>query len=199
MWIPDRFRILNTGVYQPNSGNFGWSTPLNALTSASTKSPVQGWTSCRESFLSTSTTLSSFFYQHGLPAPGRGRSVSVFMDRIEDMLGLEGDNRSRFQKTNKRLIVRVFPGAFWREGSQMTKMCRMSLYSALLRAARHYRMSLNNFDNALWGETYTVGTKLAIQRFLEGNTNYVGTSFTGWYNAFANTTTKASVAQRLVK
>ncbi len=172
MWRGDECQEINVS-YTPTAGHFGTSYDR----SRKSKTRVEEWEGCREIFHDVSDRR-RFYFAHDLPE-GRGRSISVFFDKVEDKLKLPEDQRARFGPTSKRKIIWVEQGKWWRGHSM-----RRSFFTALLRCARAYRIHEDNFEHALYGLHYTRQTKDAVKRFFEGNTWYWG-RVKGWWNAFA--------------
>jgi hypothetical protein len=194
--------------YAPGAGSFGWHNPgapaaparrstqrrnsNGEFASGERPAPaplaegtvvVNSWETCRERFLARQNNeVKSYFFKHDLPN-GRGRSIAVFFDKIEDKLGILPERRSVFQSTNKKKYCKVTPAPFWDKDEM-----RRSLFSALLRASVHYRIHNDNFDAALYAVYYTNDTKAAVDRFLKGNYHYWGSPADGigWKNVFTH-------------
>lgn len=173
MWV-DQKDDIKYPVYSAVAGSFGKT--WGALPKEG-PIPVDDWISCRDLFHKYTKEGKRFYFFHGLEE-GRGKSIAVFFDRLETILKLDEDQRTRFGPTNKRLIIWVEMSEWWRAQS-----IRRSLFTALMRQSIGYRLHKDNFDETLyWGE-YTVKTKDALKRFLEGHTFYWG-GYRGWIKAF---------------
>lgn len=175
MWIADRRDELSDVLYAPDHGAFGRT--YDSQQDNGGKVRVYDWVTCREEFHEENRHLRKYYYCHGLPAPSRGRAISVFLDKIEDRLGLTEAQRTKMGPTNKRGICWVEVSAWWRGYS-----LRRSLFTALLKDGRSYRISLDNFEQTLADGLYTRPTRPALERFLGGNTHYWG-SYRGWFRA----------------
>ena len=142
---------------------------------------------CRERFAKHfNEKHNKFFFKHGRD---KGVEVATFVRKIEDILGLNLNQRSKFSKTNRDTILWVESSVFWSK-------CPMkrSLYTILLRAGLLYESEKDNLEEALFSEKYVKRTKRAVMRFLFGFTEYndeiisidgAGVPFnTGWVKIF---------------
>lgn len=102
MWI-DEIDEIKFGTYGPGRKDFGRVWRRVPITGPKN---VEDWISCREVFHRENRGLKRFYFCHRLPH-GKGRSISVFLDKIEDRLNLSPENRTRCGPTNKRTIMRV--------------------------------------------------------------------------------------------
>jgi hypothetical protein len=191
MWIADRLPVKT--IITPSSETFGYQTdnenkvvPASDLHNEQGKYYIGSWDSCREAFLPKQEVLKSFFFAHDLEQ-GRGRSIAEFFNKIEIKLGIKSIRRTKIQATSKRLIVKVTPAKIWTKNK-----VNRSLFTALLRASLAYRISEENFEEALFSTGYTKSTRWAIRRFLSGATVYTGDidNFHGWVSAFEYATRK---------
>ena len=101
------------------------------------------------------------------------------MSKVERILDVQP--RSHFGPTQRKTIMWIRPSRWW-----TVKAMRRSLFTILLRAGSNYNMDLDNFEEALYSNQYSLNTKYAVQRFLAGNTLYVGKK-RGWYKQFNET------------
>ena len=95
MWINQKDEI-KSGVYGPSPGYFG---KVHGRDINQSPKELDDWIGCREVFHRENRHLKRFYYSHHLPK-GRGRSISVFFDKIEDRLNLLPKDRSQFGPTN---------------------------------------------------------------------------------------------------
>jgi hypothetical protein len=173
MWI-NQFEKIHYGAYSPTPEDFGLSGK---------KLPgyhkVSDWYSCREVFHDRWRKETRIYYHHGQKV-GRGRAVSVFMDKVEDILHLAPEDRTRCGPTSMRKIMWIEASEWWRGNSM-----RRSFFTAMVRQATLYRMSPSkeNFSKVLYGGEYTSDSKAAVDRFLAGNVHYWG-GYKGWVRAF---------------
>lgn len=131
------------------------------------------WHHCREQFAVVYTQHTpGFFFSH---PPEKGENIAEFLNKFEQILGLEGLNSpypySTFAGTGCHSVLWVEPSRFW-SSCQM----RRSLLTVLLRCGINYQ---NNFDEALFSDQYEQNlyareTKNALLRFMFGFTRYTG-------------------------
>jgi len=144
------------------------------------------WESCRENFSKkfNEKSLGLFFSYAG----NQDESLSSFIEKTEDILinaALQNLNKSRFFKTNFNFAIWIEPSSFW-----MFCPMRRSLFTMLLRCGLNY--NFNNYEEALYSIQYSKITKLAIQRFLYGFTDFVNKGENlegigrGWVSFFGN-------------
>ena len=182
--IIDGVKAVPAGPCEPTSGHF-----------ALEKEPL-AWEKCREQFANVFLdTLPAFYFAC---MAGECESVAQFVGKVERVIGCE---ESQFALTTRPNIVWVAPSAFW-------KSChvRRSLFTVLLRSGRKYKPNplgslgvktdLDNFEEALYSESYANDTKNAVMRFLFGFTKfdetvaqrilgYKPTKGTGWWTLFS--------------
>lgn len=130
------------------------------------------WEKCRETFAYKFTeVLHGFYFCHVL---NEGYNVASFIAKTEEIIGfvdyLYSFAPSKFCKTNQGDVLWVEPSRFWSKYE-----IRRQLFTILLRAGMNYNPSVNNYEEALWGEdkignSYARETQLAITRFLFGFT-----------------------------
>lgn len=174
MWV-DELEEIRYSPYTPSDLDFGLTYHEDFEAGKPTK--VGDWIGCREEFHHENRGVKRFYFHHSLPE-GRGRSIAVFLDKVEDRLGLPEHQRTRIGPTNKRKTVWVEASEWWRHDAM-----RRSLFTALLKQSVDYRISLDNFDEALYCGIYTCDTRAAVDRFLSGHTHYWG-GYEGWVRAF---------------
>ena len=75
---------------------------------------------------------------------------------------------------------------------------RRSLFTCLLRAGSNYNPSKDNFKECIESDQYLKNTTYALERFLQGNTKYVGRK-RGWHKQFNDAVaTKEDIDKLLV-
>lgn len=125
------------------------------------------WWKCREQFAPIFDSKDEFglFFSH--PA-GMAEHVAGFISRTEEIISASLNTyqtiKSSFSLTGRLYALWVEPDMFW-------KSCfwRSSLFTILLRSGMKYNVDVDNYEEALYSDTYAQETKLAIQRFLFGN------------------------------
>jgi hypothetical protein len=157
--------------YRPEPGSFCMSKSNDGI-----RHKVRGWHYCRDIFNGQLYNLKLFFFSHEL---NMGQSVFDFMSKVENILDVQP--RSHFGPTQRNTIMWVRPSRWW-----TIKAMRRSLFTILLRAGSNYNIDLDNFEEALYSNQYSLNTKYAVERFLAGNTLYVGKK-RGWYKQFHET------------
>lgn len=132
---------------------------------------------CRESFHSyTDGKVRKFAFMH---RGGKGKAIAAFIKKFEDKLGLSQKDRCEFIATQFNNVTCIKIPSWWSD-HQM----RRSLLTILIRnCGPNYLRSKDNFDTALYNHEYITGTKMAVERFLEGYTHYTG-EVTGWVYQF---------------
>lgn len=149
------------------------------------------WDHCREQFASKfNETIQGFFYS---VHPNTCEDVAEFLVKCEEIIGL--DRTSAFCKTDKNTIMWIVPTLFWL-GCDMKR----SFLTMMLRCGLNYNKEKDNFDDALFSETYKENkwareTKAATMRFLFGFTRWIDqrpkdttlymTSKYGWHEEFS--------------
>ncbi len=78
MWDPDQQKIHYT-AYDPAPLEFGLAESTDLLGN----SKINSWSDCREEFHEFNQEVKRWYFHHNLPE-GRGRSVSVFVEKVED-------------------------------------------------------------------------------------------------------------------
>lgn len=157
-----------------------------------------GWQSCRDSFagvynatganreniLFCSSTRNEKIRTDAIAA---NRNVAKFIRKVEDTLGdaFDKDN-TVFYESNFSNVVDVQVSEFWQ-----SHFLRSSLFTALLRCGLGYVSEADNFEKALYCQSYTANTKPAVQKFMDGFVNITipksaNTNFNGWAQTFAN-------------
>ncbi|RDJ35289.1 MAG: hypothetical protein DWQ19_10770 [Crenarchaeota archaeon] len=139
------------------------------------------WQTCREGFhYYVSRNVDKFLLRYRRGATGR--DIAAFIGRIERKLQVSP--RTQFQYTGRRRTIWVEPSSWW-----TSKGMRFSLFTILLRAAQYYKCSDRNFKGALNSALYIKRTEKAVERFLQGYTNYTkksnGYSYNGWLATFS--------------
>jgi len=155
--------------YRPEVGSF--SKPKEGHACGRYK--VGQWYYCRDLFHGQLYNCNLFFFAHH---SSKGRSVAEFMQKIESMVGV--DPISSYGPTQRKSIMWIRPSKWW-----TAKAMRRSFFTVLLRAGNGYSYTKNNFEEALFSDPYTIGSKYAVERFLAGNTVYTGKK-RGWYRQF---------------
>lgn len=182
----------------PPVGNF-------ALEACNDKAIV--WDHCREQFAAKFNSVTSgFYFSH---PENRGHDVAEFITKFELIVAAnraKSFNTSIFRKTCKNSIIWIEPSFFW-----IDCLIKRSLLTILLRCGINYDMSLDNFDDALFGEykesEYVRETRSATLRFLFGFTkfngpvhnvaNYASVQKHGWREEFQNLD-DCSIRRRLI-
>lgn len=163
------------------------------------------WDHCREQFAPkfNSDTRGFYFSHHS----DKHQNIGEFLTKFEEIIG-HNQNFSTFCQTSRSTILWVEPSRFWLD-------CQMkrSLLTILLRCGQNFNLNYDNFDSALFDETYykeniwAKETRKAILRFLFGFTKFTGqyinvTETTtiikhGWREEFA-TLSEKDIRQRLI-
>lgn len=137
------------------------------------------WDHCREQFAAKfNESIIGFYFSHQI---GKFNDIAEFINKFELIVGVL--NRSCFSRTEKQSVLWIEPSEFWRN-------CQMkqSLLTIILRCATNYDLSIDNFDDTLFGNykenTYLRETKSALLRFMFGFTKFTGTT-----NYITNATT----------
>ena len=127
---------------------------------------------CRERFSSVfDENTNGIFFK---TLPDRVESVARFIWHTEKVLGnKECPNESSFSSTNINSIVWLNPSVFWK-----SCIARRSLFTILLRCGNNY---VDDYEEALFSDSYAFATKRSIMRFLFGYTKYVGPEITKGY------------------
>lgn len=143
------------------------------------------WQKCREQFAKTfGRDTVGFFFSH---EPDKREGITHFIRKCEVVLAevSEKFEPSQFSQTNLNFALWVEPSEFW-------KVCEMrrSFFTILLRCGLAYQVKDDNFEEALFSQSYTKRTKDATQRFFYGFTRYSGKGERlsgigkGWVNSF---------------
>jgi len=154
--------------YRPEAGSFCLSIGFR-----NDRHRAGQWYYCRELFHAQLKSLNLFFFSHEID---KGQSIALFLQKIEDILDVQP--RSKFGPTQRKTIMWIEPSGWWTNRSM-----RRSLFTILLRSASEYEPEKDNFEEALWSDPYSMATKYAVNRFLDGYTTYVGKK-RGWYKQF---------------
>lgn len=154
--------------YRPEAGSF--CKPKEMVED---RYRVGQWYYCRDLFHGQLYNLSLFFFSHD---SNKGNCIAEFMRKCEKILNVEP--RSDFGPTQRKTIMWVEPSRWW-----TVRAMRRSLFTILLRAGNQYSINKDNFDEALFSDPYTMGTRYAVNRFFAGNTFYTGKK-RGWYKQF---------------
>lgn len=147
----DKKLIASHNIDVP-SGSFALESPFRFET-------------CRERFAkSWDENTRGWYFKH---EENKGLNVASFLNKTEKILDLK--EFSVFAKTNRKTILWIEPSDFWKE-------CRMkrSLLTILVRAGILYEINTDNYEEALFQQTYLAHTKNAVLRFLFGFTKYIG-------------------------
>lgn len=134
---------------------------------------IRQWYKCRDLWHTKMGQPDVFFLAHEY---GKSKNIIQFMKIIEDKLNLK--DKSQYGFTQKKFIIYIKPSKWW-----LQKAIKKSLYTLFLRCGSKYIPSKNNFTDALYSEKYICETKYAVERFLNGYTNYNGRT-RGWHNQF---------------
>lgn len=152
------------------------------------------WQKCRETFSGEFTLdTQGFYFSH---EENQSDGIAYFIRKFEDIIDVE---RSKFKKTDKIYALWIEPSIFWKEC-----VMRRSLFTALCRCGMIYKVDKDNFDEALWSQSYTRNTELAVKRFLFGFTkiiignDYLYSNKNGWQTLFENKTIE-QVRKQLIK
>ena len=139
---------------KPILGSFSLINPIN-------------WYKCREQFANIfDEHTSSLYFAH----PGRNEeNIAAFIRQTEDILDLSNyfGERTEFCKTTRPFIMWIAPAKFW-----LKCPLRRSLFTILLRCGFEYREEEGNYEEAINSSDYIRETKLAVNRFLFGYTNF---------------------------
>ena len=141
------------------------------------------WEKCRETFAGYfDSTVSGFYFSC---EENHRENIARFINKFEMVIDIA--EKSQFYLTDKPFAIWIEPSAFWREC-----VIKRSLLTALCRCGTKYNWELDNFDEALWSQTYTKNTECAVKRFLFGFTKLIfshdGANKTGWQSIFENKT-----------
>ena len=158
--------------YRPQTGSF---SKLRELNGDRYKADI--WYVCRDLFHGVLYNLKFFFFSHDL---GKGHCIAAFIKKVEEKLDIQP--RSEFGPTQRKTIMWIKPSKWW-TGRTM----RRSLFTILLRCGDAYNPNKDNFEKALFSYSYAKNTKIAINRFLAGYTDYTGKK-RGWYKQFSEIT-----------
>jgi hypothetical protein len=170
--------------YRPEPGSFCKSNNMEG-----DRYKVGQWYYCRDLFHHQLYNLNLFFFSHDV---SKGHCVAAFMRKIEEILDVQP--RSDFGPTQRKTIMWVEPSRWW-----TIRAMKRSLFTILLRAGSQYSPSKDNFEEALFSDPYSMVTKYAIQRFMQGNTQYTGKR-RGWYRQFyENKPTQEQIDKLLIK
>jgi hypothetical protein len=136
------------------------------------------WVKCREQFASyfTEKTI-GFYFSHEFEYSD---NVAQFIARTEEIIGCQS---SKYAKTNRKWLVWIEPGDFWR-----ACVMRRSLLTILLRCGLRYEAGKDNYEESLYSQEYIKETKDATMRFLFGFTKYIPINVTckAWVTTFKN-------------
>jgi hypothetical protein len=168
----------NINSLSPNFGAFGYYTQVS----------IQ-WLACRDGWQNTpQQTLKDrgmFFCVESFKIP----DLAKFLHIIEYKLKVK--TYTKFQRTNLADVIWLKLSPFWLKG-----LMRRSFFTLLLRCGRDYKITEDNFEEALFSHAYSSQSKLAVERFLNGYTCYKGMekyivngnySYAppGWHSVFA--------------
>lgn len=156
--------------YRPESGSFCKPKKIE-----NDRYRVGQWYYCRDLFHGHLLNLDLFFFSH---ESDNGHNVAAFMGKIEETLDVEP--KSNFGPTQRKTIMWIEPSRWW-----TVRSMRRSFFTILLRVGCKYLINKDNFEQALFSEAYTINTRYAVKRFMDGNTIYAGRK-RGWYNQFYN-------------
>ena len=135
---------------------------------------VRTWHWCRELWHTHFRKLPLCFFSH---RGGKHRVIVEFIAKIEDKLNVHP--RSQFGRTQKKNITWVKPSVWW-----IGPTMRRSLFTILLKVAQNYNLKNDNFEEALFSDEYTIDTRYAVNRFMDGYTKCL-TSRRGWHKFFS--------------
>lgn len=154
--------------YRPEAGSFAKPNNFDGE-----RYKVVQWYYCRDLFHSRLYNCKLFFFTH---QTSKGRNIAEFMHKIESILGLK--SVSEYGPTQRKAVMWIKPSRWW-----TVKPMRRSLFTILLRAGNNYFHTKDNFQDALFSDPYSFGTRYAIERFMAGYTMYTGKK-RGWYKQF---------------
>lgn len=141
------------------------------------------WIRCREYFLKTfSENNKGLFFSY---QDQEYKNVINFLNKTEEILLFAGSHmfeKSKFFETNLNFALWLEPSKFW-----MRCFMKRSLLTIFLRCGLNY---CGNYEEALFSTDHSRKTKMAIQRFLYGFTNYSSKGKIiknkGWVSFFKN-------------
>lgn len=170
-------------VYAPQSGSLALM-PTKSRPNASIE-----WYGCREQFHRAviQRKLSKDFL-FSCPVAQQERVIK-FMQEVEGRIGLAASDKVEFRKTDNPAVMLVVVGPWWPKQN-----VRLSLLTALLRCGQQF---VGVFNTALFSRFYTVDTKPAVERFLEGHTWFLGNG-SQWHQTFRNYRTRKDYAERVL-
>jgi hypothetical protein len=153
------------------------------------------WQKCRETFAGEfDSATAGFYFSHD---DGQSENIARFINKVEIVADI--DEKSLFYLTDKSFAMWIEPSMFWREC-----VLKRSLLTAFLRCGMKYKWEQDNFDDALWSQSYTKITEHAVKRFLFGFTKiaswegYTTGNKNGWQTIFENKTVE-QVRKQLVR
>lgn len=142
------------------------------------------WQKCRETFAGEfHADVQGFYFSCEENQP---ENIARFISRFESIIDI--NEKTLFYLTDKPFAIWIEPSKFWREC-----VIKRSLFTALCRCGMKYDWERDNFDEALWSQTYTKTTEHAVKRFLFGFTKLAsfetdGSNKIGWQTVFENKT-----------
>lgn len=150
------------------------------------------WHNCRETYHSHNPRSARLLFA---AHDGNSKRVISFIGHAERILKLSEDQATTFSETDTNGVLEVNMGKFWRVAG------RRSLFTILLRAAKHYKNK--QFYTAAAKDEYLKQTWEAFKMFMGGRT-YIPqkrkfSDSGGWRNFFRRHKSKAALKINLVK
>lgn len=175
-------------VELPNSA---YSNPgFGSLALLPKRGTAMEWYTCREQFHNAVIRRKgdrNFLFACG-NVENKAKIIK-FMDEVQDTIGLANHMRLVFRETTNNAVFYVETGGWW-----ANQNVRLSFLTALLRCGRTFE---GDFKTALYSQFYTVETKPAVDRFLDGYTHYLGCG-SQWHATFSNYRSKPDYAERML-
>jgi hypothetical protein len=173
-------QVPNT-AYNPQAGYLAVPTQ---------KGGNMDWHSCRESFHGSIIQCKEKKFFFACASTDEKQRVINFMQEVQNRVGVKEENRIKLSDTNRPTVLHVDPGCWWTKQN-----IRLSFLTALLRCGTIY--TGDNFQAALFSRFYTTDTKTAVDRFINGNTHYVGKG-SQWHQTFTGCSQKVDYAERVL-
>jgi hypothetical protein len=182
--MDSEFRLSGPKVLLKNSTSYSY---LNGYFGVVDKNAIT-WYGCRETFHTRidPVKLREYYYVNNMENAGAtaaragsatSTDVAHFMYKIEKHLDVE---KSNFMFTDNKTVMWVSASPWWVENPM-----RHAFFTVALRAALKWdRTKSTNWKEVLLSHPYANETREAVERFLEGNTEYTG-NVRGWKRQFS--------------
>jgi len=169
-------------VYRPSIGAFGKPHCVRF-----DRYVVKNWFNCREIWHNQMYNAKIFFYTHPI---SKIKQICSFFKIVEDKLSMA--DRTIFGSTQKKCIIYIRPSKWW-----LRYGMRRSLFTILLRSSNAYEQDADNFNEALYSNSYADKTRIAIEYFFAGNTVYKGKK-RGWHRQFGDVSLDKEILKNLL-